>query len=230
MSVKKRISSILLAMALMLMLAACGSESGEIGKKDQAENTNSVSENTAEPASEENEADKPEATEEDSADTTQGKSDVLVVYFSVTGTTKGIAEKIAGITGGDIYEITPKEPYSDADIDYNDDNSRATKEQNDSSTRPQISGELPEVKSYKTVYIGYPIWFGQEPRIMDTFVEKCSFDGVSVIPFCTSGSSGIGSSGDNLAKNAKSGNWHQGERFGSDASEDDVKNWIDSLK
>ena len=163
-------------------------------------------------------------------DTAVPSSDVLVVYFSATGTTKGVAEKIAAITGGDLYEIKAAQEYTEADLDWNDSSSRTTKEQNDSSIRPEIGSESVSLDGYSTIYIGYPIWWGEEPRIMDTFVESCSFDGITVIPFCTSSSSGIGRSGQNLADNAGSGNWLDGRRFGAGTSEDEVKSWIEELQ
>ena len=117
--------------------------------------------------------------------------DTMVIYFSATGHTKSVAEKIAQITDAELYEIVPEELYTEEDIDYNDENSRATKEQNDKSVRPAFAGEVPSLEGVKTIFLGYPIWFGQEPRIMDTFVESVDFDSITVIPFCTSGSSGI---------------------------------------
>ena len=157
-------------------------------------------------------------------------SAVLVAYFSATGTTKGVAEKIAAITGGDLYEIVPAEPYSDADLNWNDRNSRSTTEQNDKDVRPEIGSEDVSLEGYTTVYLGFPIWWGEEPRILDTFVEKYSFEGVTVIPFCTSGSSGIGQSGPNMEALAGSGTWLEGKRFGGSVSEADLQSWIESLQ
>ena len=156
--------------------------------------------------------------------------DTMVIYFSATGHTKSVAEKIAQITDAELYEIVPEELYTEEDIDYNDENSRATKEQNDKSVRPAFAGEVPSLEGVKTIFLGYPIWFGQEPRIMDTFVESVDFDSITVIPFCTSGSSGIGDSGKDLEQNASGGTWIDGERFGAGASEDEVRSWLDSLK
>ena len=155
---------------------------------------------------------------------------VLVVYFSATGTTKGVAEKIAAITGGDLYEIVPAEPYSDADLNWNDRSSRSTKEQNDKSARPAIGSEQIDLAGYTTIYIGFPIWWGEEPRIMDTFVESYRFEGITLIPFCTSSSSGIGRSGPNMEALAGSGKWLDGKRFGRNVSEADLRDWIDGLK
>ena len=154
----------------------------------------------------------------------------LVVYFSATGTTKGVAEKIAGITGADTYEIKAAQEYTDADLNWNDSSSRSTKEQNDSSARPEIGSDAVSLDGYTTIYIGYPIWWGEEPRIMDTFVESHSFDGITMIPFCTSSSSGIGRSGQNLADNAGTGTWLDGKRFGAGASEDEIRSWIEGLQ
>lgn len=158
------------------------------------------------------------------------KKDTLVVVFSATGTTKNVAKKIAEIENADFYEIEPKEEYTTADLNWNDRNSRSTKEQNDPKSRPEIGSEKISVKEYKKIYIGFPIWWGEEPRIVDTFVESYDFSDITMIPFCTSSSSGIGRSGENLADNAKSGNWLDGKRFSGSVSETELKNWINSLK
>ena len=157
-------------------------------------------------------------------------SDVLVVYFSATGTTKGVAERIASVTNADIYEIVPADPYTDADLNYNDRNSRSTKEQNDKNVRPQIGSEDLSLEGYTTIYLGFPIWWGEEPRILDTFVEKYDFEGITVIPFCTSASSGIGRSGPNMEALAKSGTWLDGKRFSGNVSETELQAWIKDLK
>lgn len=135
------------------------------------------------------------AVEETASEDTAAHSDVLVAYFSATGTTKGVAERIASVTGGDLYEILAAEPYTADDLNYNDRSSRSTAEQNDKNARPGIGSEDLSLDGYTTIYLGFPIWWGEEPRILDTFVEKYSFEGITVIPFCTSGGSGIGRSG-----------------------------------
>lgn len=155
---------------------------------------------------------------------------VLVVVFSATGTTKDVAEKIAAIEDADLYEIIPTEPYSSADLNWNDRSSRTTKEQIDSSVRPAIGSAAIDLSGYTRIYVGYPIWWGEEPRIMDTFVESYDFGTSVVIPFCTSASSGIGRSGKNLAENAKSGTWLDGRRFGATVSENDLASWISGLR
>ncbi len=163
------------------------------------------------------------------AETTSSASKTLVVYFSATGTTKAVAERIAAVTGADIYEIIPSEPYSAADLNWNDSSSRTTKEMNDPDVRPGIASADISLDGYSTVYIGYPIWWGDAPRIMSTFVRAHSFDGITVIPFCTSSSSGIGGSGRNLAERSGSGNWLTGGRLESTISESQITDWINGM-
>ena len=154
----------------------------------------------------------------------------LVIYFSATGTTKGVAEKLANVTGADLYEIVPAVPYTEEDLNYNDRSTRATWEQDNPETRPEIAGENVDLTGYTTVYIGYPIWWGEEPRIMCTFVESHDFTDKTVVPFCTSGGSGIGRSGDDLAKLAGTGNWLKGARHSGGISEDELLDWVNGLK
>ena len=150
---------------------------------------------------------------------------VLVLYFSATGTTKDVAEKISGLLGADIAEIVPAEPYTSEDLNYNDRTTRASAEQNTPDIRPEIANEI-SLAGYETIYLGYPIWWGQAPRIMSTFVESHDFTGITVIPFCTSGSSDIGQSDDTLAAQAGSGSWLQGRRFSGNVSKDELQMWI----
>ncbi len=245
---KKKIS--VLAIVLMIFgLTACGNtESAAVNEPAQTIQAESSQESevaniTEEVAEQTKDDDSDPDTKDgmvDEASPKEASSEVtesagqngktLVVYFSATGNTKGVAEKIAGITGADTYEIKPAQEYTDADLNWNDSDSRSTREQNDPSARPEIGSEAISLDGYTTVYIGYPIWWGEEPRIMDTFVESCSFDGITMIPFCTSGGSGIGRSGQNLADNAGSGTWLDGKRFGAGASEDEIRSWIDGLQ
>ena len=240
---KKKIS-VLAAVLLAIGLTACGNNEGQATNDttqtiqaespkqvEAADNTEEEAQQieTSEAASNTND-EIVEYTSTENTDDSEENSGVLVVYFSATGTTKGVAEKIAGITGADTYEIKAAQEYTDADLNWNDSNSRSTKEQNDSSVRPEIGSDTISLDGYTTVYIGYPIWWGEEPRIMDTFVENYSFDGITMIPFCTSSSSGIGRSGQNLADNAGSGTWLEGKRFGVGASEDEIKSWIEGLQ
>lgn len=153
----------------------------------------------------------------------------LVVYFSCTNTTKGVAEHIASITESGMYQIEPEEPYTSADLDYNNSSSRANREQNDPSARPAIAGSLENLSDYDIVFLGYPIWWGKAPKIIFTFLESYDFAGKTIVPFCTSHSSGIGSSDTDLHELAAQATWMQGRRFGGNASESDVREWIESL-
>ena len=215
----KRILSVFLATLMFTMLAACGSSA-------KAETTSTQAVTEAQTAAAQITAAETTAAAAASA----AHSDVLVAFFSATGTTKGVAERIASVTGGDLYEIVPANPYSAADLNYNDRSSRSTKEQNDKSARPEIGSADISLEGYSTIYLGFPIWWGEEPRILDTFAEKYKFDGITVIPFCTSGGSGIGRSGPNMEALAGSGTWLQGERFGGSVSEADLQSWIEGLK
>lgn len=214
----------------LLCLNACGNNTNAPAPTAE----NAVADET--PTEEQNtETDKAEAVSTDTATETETpeqkeSKDTVVVYFSATGTTKGVAEKIAAAEDADIYELIPAEPYSAADLDWNDKNSRTTLEMNDPDVRPAIGNDNIELDGYSTMYIGYPIWWGDAPRIMSTFVEAHDFDGITVIPFCTSGGSGIGKSGDNLASQAGSGNWLKGDRLNANVSEDEIQKWIDGLK
>lgn len=148
----------------------------------------------------------------------------LVVCFSCTNTTKTLAEYAANILGADIYEIVPAEPYTEADLAYYT-NGRADREQNDPSARPEISGGIDNISDYDTIILGYPIWHGQAPRIICTFLESYDFSGKTIIPFCTSHSSGMGSSADNLHALCYA-EWESGKRFGGGASKDEINEWL----
>ena len=157
------------------------------------------------------------------------ESDTLVIYFSCTGTTRGVAEKLAKVTGADLYEIVPAVPYTDEDLNYNDRSTRATWEQDHPETRPEIGGEDIDLTGYSTVYIGYPIWWGEEPRILCTFVESHDFTDKTVIPFCTSGSSGAGRTGETLGEQAGTGTFVSSTRLSAGVSDGELQKWIDSV-
>ena len=135
----------------------------------------------------------------------------LVAVFSASGVTKRVGEKIAEVAGGDFFEIVPKEKYTSADLNYMNKSSRSSIEMNDPSSRPEIAGTVADMASYDTVVIGFPIWWGAAPRIIETFLESYDFSGKTIIPFCTSGGSGVGRSDTALHKNV-SGNveWTKG--------------------
>ncbi len=150
---------------------------------------------------------------------------VIIVYFSRTGHTKPLAEYIKDELNADIYEIEAKIPYADDDIKYYTD-CRADREQKDPTARPEIAGELPDLSEYGTVFIGYPIWHGQVPKIIFTFLESVDVSGKNVIPFCTSASSPIGSSADNLHPLAPDAAWKDGTRFEIGTSKEKISEWL----
>lgn len=159
-------------------------------------------------------------------------SKTLVVYFSAQNHTKTVAEKIAKNLDADIFEIEPEEEYTSDDLNWNNSDSRVSKEHNDESLRDTKlkTTKVDNWDEYDTVLIGYPIWWGIAAWPVDTFVKANDFSGKTVIPFCTSSSSGLGQSGKNLAEEANSGDWQAGQRFSSSASDADIKKWTDSLK
>ncbi len=215
-NMKTKITALFTIVILVLSLAACGANADT--QTTQAQPETSAAQN------------QPDETTGTAAEPLTNTGKTLVVYFSATGTTKGFAEKIAKVTNADLYEIKAAQTYTDADLNWHDSSSRTTKEQNDKSVRPGIASEKLSLDGYTTIIIGYPIWWGEEPRIMDTFAESYSFDGITMIPFCTSGGSGIGRSGKNLEENAGSGTWLDGERLNSGVSEAELQTWIDSLQ
>lgn len=148
-----------------------------------------------------------------------------VVFFSRTGHTKGIAEKVAHNTGADLLEYQAAQPYSDADIDWHNDNSRANREMNDSNARPAIANQ-PDLSRYDTIYLGYPIWWGQAARVTDTLLDTGALDGKTVYPFCTAGSSPIDKSLNELKQIRPAVNWQDGRRFAAGASQREVDSWL----
>ena len=157
------------------------------------------------------------------------ESDTLVIYFSCTGTTKGVAEKLANVTGADLYEIVPAVPYTAEDLNYNDRKSRTSIETDDPSCRPAIAGELPDLSAYDTILIGYPIWWGDVPRIVSNFVENVDLTDKTLAVFFTSGGSGLGSSMKHLEEQAGAGTWLEGKRFSSRTTAEELTGWAASL-
>ena len=150
---------------------------------------------------------------------------MLVVYFSATGNTKAVAEEITRLTGADLYEIVPAVPYTDEDLNYNNNECRANQEMNDASARPAIGSEAIDVSSYATVFIGYPIWWGTMPRIINTFLDTYDLSGKTVLPFCTSGSSGITQSVTDIRTAEPDADVRDGLRA-SGANDSSIESWI----
>ena len=171
-----------------------------------------------------NQATEPEPTPGPSEGT-----DILVAYFSCTGNTESIAHHLDAILDAELYEITPEVPYTDADLNYGDSNSRTSIEMNDPNARPAITGSVENMEGYEVIFLGYPIWWGDAPRIISTFLESYNFSGKTIIPFCTSGSSGIGSSASDLEALTEGAAWMDGQRFSGNASEATVESWINGL-
>jgi flavodoxin len=204
---------------MVISLAACGNTTGSAA--DDAADTVETG-NSTEPAE--------EVTENTEASTEEtGKT--LVVYFSATNHTENVANYIATATGADTFEIVPMVEYSSADLDWTDDNSRVAHEYNNPDERnvELVETEVADWDSYDTVFIGYPIWWGIAAWPTDSFVKANDFTGKTVIPFCTSSSSGLGDSGNLLAEEAGTGDWQEGMRFSSSVSESDVAEWVESL-
>ena len=215
---KKIFAGILTAM-LMLGVTSCGSsdESADSAVQNNGQNTSSLE------ASSSSESLQSENT------STGGKT--LVVVYSASGNTKAIADYIVSATGADLFEITPTEPYTSDDLDWTDPDSRVSREHDDESLRDVelTTTTVENWEDYDTVFIGYPIWWGIAAWPTDTFVKANDFSDKTVIPFCTSSTSGLGESGKLLANEAGTGNWLDGQRFQSRADESEVKEWVDSL-
>lgn len=205
-----------LAGAITLTLAACRQSSAESQSQETQPSAAQESNNTTST---------PDASE------STGDGNVLVVYYSASGNTEAVARYIAEATGGDLFAITPAEPYTSDDLNWTDENSRVSQEYADESLRnvELTTTEVDNWDSYDTVFIGYPIWWGVAVWPTDSFVEANDFNGKTVIPFCTSSSSGLGQSGELLAELAGTGDWQEGQRFRSGASQEDVSEWVESL-
>lgn len=228
----KNTLSFLCILTMVFTLTACGTQK-----------TAQTSERPAEPSSQTTATQESEpagSTMQSSEEETSGETgnteqedtgaNILVAYFSATGSTKVLAEHAADAMGADIYEIIPEEPYTDADLDYGDAQSRSSLEMDDPNARPAISGKVENMEQYDIIFLGYPIWWGEAPRIISTFMESYDFGGKTIVPFCTSGGSGIGSSARNLHELAESDvTWLEGERLSNTSSRDDMVSWISGL-
>ena len=204
----------LLALGMMAAVVGCSAS------QEEQQNQNNVS------AQEDTQT---EETNTEETDTAEGKT--LVAYYSATGNTKAVAEMIAEALGTDTFEITPAEPYTSEDLNWTDDSSRVSQEYRDPSLRTvELTADTVENwESYDTVFIGYPIWWGIAAWPVDGFVSANDFTGKTVIPFCTSSSSGLGESGQLLEELAGSGDWQEGQRFRSGVDEADVSKWLEDI-
>ena len=235
----KKLTAILLSLLMVTGLAACSGNTEQTGQSSTQPST----ENSSPAGTADNEASAPtdsSSTDNDASSTSDTDSGstldneeeslkVLVAYFSATGTTEGVAEHIATRLNAELYEIVPEQPYTSADLDWNDNDSRSTIEMNDPNARPAISGSVENMEQYDVVFIGYPIWWYDAPRIVSTFMESYDFSGKTIVPFCTSGGSGIGSSASNLEKLTSNAEWLEGQRLNGSDSQEEVMEWVNSL-
>ena len=234
----KKLLTILLALVMVFALAACAgnTESTENnGNTDFSQNTEDQSATPSEEGNVSEESEQSGKTPDVNPDDTVSESDhdpedskILVAYFSATNNTEGVAQKLADGLGADLYEITPEQPYTDEDLNYGNSGSRSSVEMNDPTARPAISGSVENMDQYDVVFIGYPIWWGEAPRIMSTFIESYDFSGKSLVAFCTSASSGFVSNSA-LRSAANDATWLDGHRFSADVSADDVLAWANGL-
>jgi flavodoxin len=163
----------------------------------------------------------------------RGENDMgkkLVAWFSASGVTAKVAQELAAVENADCFEIKPEAPYTPKDLDYTNRQSRSTLEMSDLNCRPATLGLVENMAQYDVVFVGFPIWWGLEPSVVDTFLTSYDFSGKRIVPFCTSGGSGIGRSGPNMEALAGSGTWLEGERFSGGVSEEELKNWIEGLQ
>ncbi|MDE5994045.1 MAG: flavodoxin [Oscillospiraceae bacterium] len=215
----KKISLIIISLILIFSLTACNSQT-EKGDSDAPKA----------PQSDGIASDNKDNSSENPNGISSGKT--LVVYFSATGNTKDVAQYIASATNGDLFELVPVKPYSAKDLGWSDKESRVVYEHNNPSARnvALVAETVENFAEYDTVFIGYPIWWGIAAWPVDTFIKANDFTGKTVIPFCTSASSGLGESGELLKKEAGTGNWLEGKRFSSGASKTEVAEWVGGLK
>lgn len=218
----KKIVSLFMVAALMFSFAACSNSAQEETASDVQQEGESISaDQTTQPSN-----------DTSAADSIPSEDKVLVVYYSATGNTENVANYIAAATDGDVFELEPTEPYSDADLNWTDDNSRVVREHDNPDERDValVKSTVENWDEYDTVFIGYPIWWGIAAWPVDGFIEANDFTGKTVIPFATSSSSGLGESGKLLAEMAGTGDWQEGQRFSSGVSESDVTAWVESLE
>lgn len=217
----RKFGSLLLAGLMMFSLAACGQSSSTATTSSQNSSNSGSATQQAGSA--------PEGTQ--TTVTASGNGKVLVVYYSASGNTARVAKDIADTAGADIFEITPTEPYTSDDLDWTNEDSRVSREHEDESLRdvPLTTTEVENWAEYDTVFIGYPIWWAIAAWPVDNFVKNNDFTGKTVIPFATSASSGMGQSGELLSEMAGTGDWQEGQRFSSGASQSDVADWVNGL-
>lgn len=225
----KRKINFIFAVLLACFLTACASTQTETEMEGVSSATVEEEGDVQKSGAEQQSVPKENNTQNHNIQEDEMESNMLVAYFSCTGTTEIIGQYAAEILGADIYEIIPAEPYTEEDLAYYT-GGRADQEQDDPAIRPEISGGINNMEQYDTIILGYPIWHGQAPRIISTFLESYDFSGKTILPFCTSHSSGIGSSDDNLHSLCPSSvNWLDGQRFGEGTSKETIAEWLQGI-
>lgn len=250
---KKGICFMMTAVLCAMLLTACGNNSGQsdnAGAQNQSESNSTVQgsetdnqdnevisgtevqQEAADAAEAGQEAEGTENGPQDTVDHTDGQTGkVLVVYYSASGNTKAVADAIAQYTDGDTFEIVPVEAYTNEDLNWGQEGSRVNREHDDESLQDiaLVTTTVEDFDSYDTIFIGYPIWWHEAAWVVNNFVKDNDFTGKTVIPFCTSSSSGLGESGVHLAEMAGTGDWQEGMRFSGSASESEVTEWLEGL-
>lgn len=222
----KKLTTLFLSFILVLGLAACGNNNTNNTEPSITETPSAA---TSEPETTEHPTTDTSETEAADTESTGGKT--LVVYYSASGNTENVSNVITKTLGADLFELEPVEPYSNDDLNWTNDDSRVTREHENEDERDVelVSATVDNWSEYDTVFIGYPIWWGIAAWPVDEFIETNDFTGKTVIPFATSASSGMGQSGELLAEMAGTGDWQEGQRFRSGASEDDIVAWVEGL-
>lgn len=225
----KKMIALFLSLAMVFALTACGSQQTDTAKPDSSEPASEAAGVPAEDLTEPEETTAAETDGDESTESAGGRT--LVVYYSATGHTGAVAKTIADTTGGDLFELEPVEPYSDADLNWTDQNSRVCLEHDNEEQRnvALTASTVENWAQYDTVFIGYPIWWGIAAWPVNEFITGNDFTGKTVIPFATSSSSGLGESVNLLSEMAGTGDWQEGMRFNSGVSAEDVSAWVNGL-
>lgn len=229
----RKITGVLFSLVLLFALAGCSNTATVNGlssgpSPSATQQWEPVAEEYPNSESMDAEGEAPANATETNQEETMGNS-ILVAYFSATGTTEQVAQQAAEILDADLYEIIPEGPYTEADLAYYT-GGRADQEQDDPNARPAVNGSVEDMEQYDTVLLGYPIWHGQAPRIISTFLESYDFSGKTIVPFCTSHSSGVGSSADDLhALCPDNVTWTEGTRFASGTSSEEIQSWLQTV-
>lgn len=213
----KKLFSVIMACTLLLSLTACKNNENFNKDKDLSAETDISSKESV------------QAEDTEPAESGESTNKELVVYFSATGNTESVAEVLAQMQEADLYKITPEQPYTDDDLNYGDETTRATVEQNDKNARPAISGGIDNIEKYDVIYLGTPIWWGDMPRILYTFFDTYDLSGKTIAPFCTSGGSGVAEIVETIEGLEPSATITEGLRTSASNAEGDIMQWLRNI-